>query len=147
MRILFLGLGNPILSDDGVGIKVVEEIAKKREVEFLTGNINCFQILDIIQGYDRVVIVDAVKKGGEPGTLYPIPLKELEPSIHNTSLHTINLATAIKLGKKLSREMPTEISIYGIEVKDTERFSERFTPEIEKRIPEIVREIIRREME
>jgi len=150
MRILFLGLGNPILSDDGVGIRVVEEIKRilgeRDGIYFDTGNINSLHILDAIQGYDKVVIVDAIKKGGKPGTLYHIPLEELEPTIHHTSLHTINLATAIDLGKRLSREMPTEISIYGIEVKDTERFSENLTPELEKRVPEIVEEVIKREM-
>lgn len=150
MKILFLGLGNPILSDDAVGIKVVEEIkrilGKRDGIYFDTGNINSLHILDAIQGYGKVVIVDAVKKGGEPGTLYHIPLEELQATIHHTSLHTINLATAIRLGKEISKDMPEEISIYGVEVKDIENFSEELTEEVKRAISGIAQEIMRKEI-
>lgn len=149
-KLLFLGLGNPILSDDAVGIRVVDKIKSimgdSNGIDFVTGSMAGLRILDVIQGYDELVIVDAIEKGGEPGTLYKIPIEDLEGTLHLTSLHSINLVTAIELGRKMSLKIPKRISIYGIEVKDVVKFSEKMTPEVEESIPKNVEEIIRREV-
>jgi hydrogenase maturation protease len=148
-KTLFLGLGNSILSDDAVGIKVVEKIrsiiGERNGIEFDTGNMNSFHLLDIIEGYDRVVIVDAIKRRGEAGTLYNIPLEQLDDTIHYSSIHTVNLATAIRFGEKMGENMPKKISLYGIEVEDIENFSEEMTEKVERAVPGIAREIIKRE--
>ncbi len=149
-KLLFLGLGNPILSDDAVGIRVVDKIKSimgdSNGIDFVTGSMAGLRILDVIQGYDELVIVDAIEKGGEPGTLYKIPIEDLESTLHLTSLHSINLVTAIELGRKMSLKIPKRISIYGIEVKDVVKFSEKMTPEVEGSIPKNAEEIIRREV-
>ncbi|MBA7598205.1 MAG: hydrogenase maturation protease [Candidatus Cloacimonadota bacterium] len=149
-KLLFLGLGNPILSDDAVGIRVVDKIKSimgdSNGIDFVTGSMAGLRILDVIQGYDELVIVDAIEKGGEPGTLYKIPIEDLESTLHLTSLHSINLVTAIELGRKMSLKIPKRISIYGIEVKDVVKFSEKMTPEVEESIPKNAEEIIRREV-
>lgn len=149
-KLLFLGLGNPILSDDAVGIRVVDKIKSimgdSNGIDFVTGSVAGLRILDVIQGYDELVIVDAIEKGGEPGTLYKIPIEDLEGTLHFTSLHSINLVTAIELGRKMSLKIPKRISIYGIEVKNVVKFSEKMTPEVEESIPKNAEEIIRREV-
>lgn len=149
-KLLFLGLGNPILSDDAVGIRVVDKIKSimgdSNGIDFVTGSMAGLRILDVIQGYDELVIVDAIEKGGEPGTLYKIPIEDLEGTLHLTSLHSINLVTAIELGRKMSLKIPKRISIYGIEVKDVVKFSEKMTPEVEESIPKNAEDIIRREV-
>lgn len=149
-KLLFLGLGNPILSDDAVGIRVVDKIKSimgdSNGIDFVTGSMAGLRILDVIQGYNELVIVDAIEKGGEPGTLYKIPIEDLEGTLHLTSLHSINLVTAIELGRKMSLKIPKRISIYGIEVKDVVKFSEKMTPEVEESIPKNAEEIIRREV-
>lgn len=149
-KLLFLGLGNPILSDDAVGIRVVDKIKSimgdSNGIDFVTGSMAGLRILDVIQGYDELVIVDAIEKGGEPGTLYKIPIEDLESTLHLTSLHSINLVTAIELGRKMNLKIPKRISIYGIEVKDVVKFSEKMTPEVEESIPKNAEEIIRREV-
>lgn len=149
-KLLFLGLGNPILSDDAVGIRVVDKIKSimgdSNGIDFVTGSMAGLRILDVIQGYNELVIVDAIEKGGEPGTLYKIPIEDLESTLHLTSLHSINLVTAIELGRKMSLKIPKRISIYGIEVKDVVKFSEKMTPEVEGSIPKNAEEIIRREV-
>jgi len=148
-KILILGLGNPILSDDAVGIRIVEKIksiiGEREGIDFDAGNMNSFHLLDIIEGYDRLVIVDAIKKGGEAGTLYNIPLEELDDTIHHSSIHTVNLATAIRFGQKMGELMPEYISIYGVEVEDIENFSEELTDKVKRAVPGITQEIIKRE--
>ncbi|MCK4232917.1 hydrogenase maturation protease [candidate division WOR-3 bacterium] len=149
-KLLFLGVGNPILSDDAVGIRVVEEIRSivgdVRGVGFVTGSIAGLRILDVIQGYDDLVIVDAVEMDGEPGSLYKIELEELKNTIHLTSLHSINLATAMKWGREMGLKIPENISIYGIQIKNLLEFSENMTQEVEGSVKRNAREIIKREM-
>ncbi|MCK4575379.1 hydrogenase maturation protease [candidate division WOR-3 bacterium] len=149
-KLLFLGVGNPILSDDAVGIRVVEEIRSivgdVRGVGFVTGSIAGLRVLDVIQGYDDLVIVDAVEMDGEPGSLYKIELEELKNTIHLTSLHSINLATAMKWGREMGLKIPENISIYGIQIKNLLEFSENMTQEVEGSVKRNAREIIKREM-
>ncbi|OQX52354.1 MAG: hypothetical protein B5M53_08815 [Candidatus Cloacimonas sp. 4484_209] len=63
-RTLILGLGNPILSDDAVGIRTVEKIeklvGKKDGIDYVKDSVAGLRILDIINGYDKLIIVDAV---------------------------------------------------------------------------------------
>jgi len=71
-RVLVFGLGNPILGDDGVGIRVVEEMKKRwkgKGVVFETGSVGGLKILDVLSGYDVVVIVDAMA-GENPGRIH-----------------------------------------------------------------------------
>jgi len=149
-KMLILGLGNPILSDDAVGIRVVEEIekimGKKDAIRFVTGSIAGLHILDVIQGYDELVIVDAVERGGKPGTLHKIQLGELDSTVHLTSLHSINFATAMEFAKKMEMKVPSRISIYGIEVRDVVNFSEKMTREVEKSTRKNAQEIVKREI-
>ena len=137
-RTLILGLGNPILSDDAVGIRTVEKIeklvGKKDGIDYVKDSVAGLRILDIINGYDKLIIVDAVEKGGKPGTLYKIPLSELDATIHLTSLHSINFAAAIKWGKEMGFKIPEDISIYGIEIIDVVNFSEKMTPEVQNSV-------------
>ena len=149
-KLIFLGLGNPILSDDAVGIRVIEEIesiiGNNKGIDFVTESMAGLRILDVIQGYDELVIVDAIEKGGKPGTLYKIQLDELGDTLHLTSIHSINLATVIRWGKEMGLVIPDRISIYGIEVRDVLEFSEQMTPEVQRSVKRNAEEIIRREM-
>ncbi len=149
-KILFLGLGNPILSDDAVGLRVVEEIQELAgecgEVEFKTGCFGGLHIIDEIRGYDKVVIVDAIVRGGEPGTLYKLSLDDLDGTARLSSPHRINLPAAIKLGQKMENNIPEDITIYAVEAKNLTLFSTRLSPEIEARVRLIAEEIMRNEL-
>jgi hydrogenase maturation protease len=73
VKILVLGVGNPILSDDGVGIHVARELKKRKakgiDVEELAAS--GLEFLDVVRGYDKVIIIDAIQtKGGKPGELH-----------------------------------------------------------------------------
>jgi hydrogenase maturation protease len=145
-KILFLGLGNPILSDDAVGIHVVKEIERilgmRRNTRFMTGSFAGLHLLDAIQGYDEVIIVDALEGNGTPGTLRKVPFEEMPATRNLSSFHSMNLMTAMRWGKDIGMNLPTSIAIYGIETHNVTAFSERMSSDVERRVPENARKII-----
>jgi hydrogenase maturation protease len=147
MKTLILGLGNTILSDDGVGIRVVEELQSRLsdpDITVLETNVSGLSLLDIMIGYDKVIIVDAIQTvGGKPGDIYQLTPDALKVSRHAASPHDVNLVTALDLGKKLGLSMPQEIVIFAIEVADVTTFSEECTPELKPVIPVCVETVIR----
>jgi len=143
---LIFGLGNPILSDDSLGIRVVERLRGEHRdngVVFETGSIGGFRILDVINGFKEVVFVDSTP-GENPGSFKKLGLEDLSHSWHLTSPHTINLYTAIELGKKLGMEMPEDIRIYVMEVNPNQEFGEELSDEVKKNIDSFV-EFIKKE--
>jgi len=149
MKTLLLGLGNPILKDDAVGLKVVRELGEKmteKEVHVEEASFANIEILEAIGSYDRLIIVDSIKTSrGRPGELYSLSLEDLQSTLHLSCPHDINLATALELGKRLGMHVPEEIRIYAIEVEDNQTFSEICSPSVEEAIPRIVEEIAQRE--
>lgn len=149
MKVLVLGVGNPILSDDGIGIHVARELMKRKmpgvDVEELAAS--GLELLDVVRGYDKVVIIDAIQTTkGKPGDLHVLEEKDFEKSIHGSSPHGINIATALALGRKLvPDEMPREVVFFAVEAEDLVNVSERLTPKVEKALPRIV-ELVRKEL-
>lgn len=147
MKTIILGFGNPILTDDAVGIRIAEALEK----EFPGVTVEAFceaglAILERVTGYDKLVIIDSIKTGkGKPGELYRLELDDLEPKSDFSSSHGLDIATALKMGEILGYPMPREVSIYAVEVKDNTTFGEGFTPEIAKSMPLIVDQIVKEE--
>jgi len=147
MKTLILGFGNPILTDDAVGIRIAEELA----VEFPDITVEStseagLSILDEVTGYDKLVIIDSIKTGkGKPGELYKLELEDLKPRSDFSSSHGLDIATAFKLGERLGYPMPKQVSIYAVEVKDNTTFGEECTPELKQSISLIVGQIIKEE--
>jgi hydrogenase maturation protease len=139
LKTLVLGLGNPILSDDSVGFRVIQELKarfNKPNLTLVESSASGLSLLDLITGYDKLIIVDAIKtEGGEAGKIYRLGAENLGAVRHSASPHDINLATALELGRKLGAALPQQIIILAIEVADVTTFSEKCTPEVERVIP------------
>jgi len=144
MNTLILGIGNLILTDDGVGIKIAHKLKEERpELEVVETGEAGLTLLDLITGYDRLIIIDSIKtEQGKPGQVYKLELEDLKPAMDFSSSHGIDIATAFKLGQRLGYRMPKSVSIYAVEMKDNTTFGERCTEEVEERIPFIVQQII-----
>jgi hydrogenase maturation protease len=144
-KTLVLGLGNPILTDDGVGLRVAEELEKRlsrAQADVIGASLAGLDLLETLAGYERVIIVDAMQTGGPPGKVYRLDLNTFQSTRHAASPHDVNLATALELGKKLGLKLPTEIDIFAIEAIDTTGFSERCTPEVAEAIPVCVEMVL-----
>ena len=105
MKTLILGMGNPILSDDGVGIRVartLEDRLNQQEITIAEDSLAGLDLLDMLTGYDRAIIIDAIKtEGGEAGQIYRLEPGALDATRHAATPHDVNFATALELGKRL----------------------------------------------
>lgn len=146
MKTLILGLGNPILGDDGIGLRVTEELKKrldKQEITIEGASLAGLDLLDLLSGYDRAIIIDAIQTGGRAGRIYRLNPEAFQATCHASTPHDVNFATALELGQRLGVALPQRIDILAIEVADTSHFSEECTPEVAEAIPVCVEMVIR----
>ncbi len=149
MKILALGIGNPILGDDGVGFHIVEALRADPppgDITFECVDASGFALLDYIVDYDRVVIVDAIMTaGGKIGKVYRLGLDNFRPSKHTISPHDTDLPTALHLGATMKLKIPQKIDIVAVEIPAVYEFSQSLSIEVEKAVPEaaeLVRQIL-----
>jgi len=146
-KTLILGMGNPILSDDGVGIRIVQYLAGRisdENVDVAETSVGGFSIIDRIAGYKKVIIVDAIKTGDEQvGSIRKFTPADLKATMHLSSPHTIDFATAITLAEKYGYELPESILIYGIEIEDNTSFGESCTPLVRDAVYRAADEILK----
>lgn len=142
-----LGVGNPILSDDGVGIHIARRLRELDlpgvSVEELAAS--GLELLDMVIGYDELVIVDSIKtEGGRPGDFYELEEKDFEKSIHGSSPHGINIATALALGRKIVPEkMPKRVLFIAVEADDVVNVSEKLTDKVQEAVPRVIDRIVK----
>lgn len=150
-KTIIIGVGNPILRDDGVGIHVAEELKKqikKPNVTIdsaFTGGMN---LLDLMVDHDRAILIDAVKrKEGKLGDVNIFGLGELS-AFHTCNPHDVSLTQAVTLAKKLGQNLiPKDIKIVGINIGELNcEFGEELSGEVAKAVPKAV-EIVKKEVE
>jgi len=136
MKTIVLGIGNPVLTDDSIGIKVAEQLSGLFDIRVLTTT--GLDVIDAILGYERAYIVDGVSLGVEPGTIMELSPEELMADLEFTGTHNLHLGAALHLGYRLFRpEMPREIKILAVEVKDAVNFGRHCTPAVEAAITRV----------
>jgi hydrogenase maturation protease len=153
-KTLVLGIGNEIRGDDGVGIHVVRrlrealppELAARVDVEeACTGG---FDLVDYLRGYERAVVVDAIKtEGGEPGTIYKFAAEALRPTAHLGHSHGVNLASALAVLRELKLGAPREVTVVAVEAEWLYEFKEGLSPPVAAAVAEaaaVVAEELRR---
>lgn len=152
-RTLVLGLGNPILTDDGVGIHVVRaaaaQYAPADAVTFAEASVGGLRLLDALAGYERVILVDAIQtSGGRSGDVYQLAASDLLASLHSGSTHDMSLNTALDLGRRLGMKLPGDgdIVILAVEVEDVLTFSDSCTQAVARAIPRAM-EAVRAQLE
>ncbi len=139
MKTLILGMGNPILSDDGVGIwvaRALEGRLNQQEITVTEASMAGLNLLDLLVNFEKAIIIDAIQTfGGKVGQVYRLEPETFDATRHATTPHDVNFATALELGKRLGLALPHQITIFAIEVEDVTTFSEECTPEVERAIP------------
>ena len=150
MKTLVLGLGNPILTDDGIGVLVAQEVRKKlpedTPIDIKEVSVGGLSLMESMIGYDYVILIDAFQNAdGYPGTVHKMSLKDLiaiSPTQHSASPHDASLVTALEAGQLLGFHLPKEISIYAIEVDIIDEFGDQPTPPVAEVIPQVTESVL-----
>jgi hydrogenase maturation protease len=148
LNTIILGIGNPILRDDGVGIKVARCLKRAvPEVEVVETAEAGLSLLDWAPGHDRLIVIDSIRAGeGEAsGEVYKLDFDTLSPAMDFTSFHGVDIVTAFELGKRLGYQMPSRVSVYAITVRENRTFTIECSDEVERKIPAITGEILKEE--
>ena len=142
-KTLVLGVGNPFRRDDGIGPAVISRLKsewrlRESKVDLLDGGTDGLSLIDYIEGYEKVLVVDAVDMGMAPGEVRVFSPEEAKLTIKADTLstHGFGLAEVIALMEKL--EMKTDMHIIGIQAKDV-NFGEGMSPEVFSKIEEILK--------
>lgn len=138
--VLVLCLGNPIRSDDAVALHVADRLL----AEGLEGAVvrrsaaSGLYLLDDMEGFDRVVVVDAIRSGARPpGSVASLPLEDLRAP-EGPSPHAIGLPSALGRARAAGAPVPSCVHVVAIEVVDMENVGERLTPAVAAAVPAAV---------
>lgn len=148
MKTIVIGLGNPILGDDGVGWKVAAEVKKRLprntpiDLEFLS--LGGISLMEHLIGYERAILVDAVKSDQETGSIIVSKLSEMPDysAFHVASAHDTSLQNALKLGKGLGAKLPDDLIVVGIATNRIYDFSENLSPPVERAVSQAAQIVI-----
>jgi hydrogenase maturation protease len=147
-RILVLGVGNLLLGDEGVGVHVAQRMMTMKmppEVRVVEGGTDGFGLVNVITEADRMILIDAVKGGGQPGSIYRFEIEDCPPypDIFKTSVHQISILEVINLSSLIGSTPRT--TIIGIEPACMEMGME-LSPAVAAKVPRII-EMIKEEVE
>ena len=141
MKTIIIGVGNPVLTYDSVGVKVARSICTKMNdqstIEVSEINVGGLGLMEAMISYERAIIIDAVStEQGKPGEVYSLtPSDLLFPN-------DTDLAVAIELGGLLGLQVPSDIKMWAIEVDAAKNVSEGLTENVEKAISVVVDNIL-----
>jgi hydrogenase maturation protease len=148
MKTIIIGLGNPILGDDGVGWKVAEEVKKQlppdSPVEVQCLSLGGLGLMEHLIGYGRAILVDAFASEDQPGSIMILKLADLPnySAFHTTSAHDTSLQSAVELGRSMGASLPEEVEIVGIVTNRIHDFSEELSPPVAEAVPFAARIIL-----
>ncbi len=151
-----IGLGNVLAGDDGVGIlaarRLKARLGKQQadlvevQVEVIEAELVGLEVLDLMEGADVVMLVDAARSGHPPGTLHRLEVSDgpIGKTLFPHSTHALNAVDALELGRTLGT-LPPRVIVFGIEA-GTLRAGEALSPEVARAL-EGVTERLAREVE
>ena len=144
-NILILGLGNILLGDEGVGVRVVEQLLSRSlpdEIEVIDGGTAGYELINFFEGKEKVIIVDAVKTDDTPGSVYKMDLSVVqEDETVQLSLHQIGLKNVFKMASMM--DLNPEVTLVGIVPKDYQDYNIGLSDEVEKAIPLAIETVLK----
>ncbi|MGA1845047.1 MAG: HyaD/HybD family hydrogenase maturation endopeptidase [bacterium] len=138
-----IGIGNLILKDEGVGVHAVQRLEGTDlppHVEVIDGGTDAMDLLPMFQDYERIIVIDALKAGGTPGTIYRVTPEEI---MHDTtralSLHEVGLLDVLGMARQIGGH--GEVVIIGVEPKEIS-CSIELSPEVEAELPRVMKAVL-----
>ncbi len=143
--ILVLGVGNILMHDEGLGVRVVEHLAANYEfspnVELMDGGAGGLRLTEELTGHDSVIVVDAVMNGGTPGDLYRLEGDDLKLSLtFKQSMHETDLLETMACCEIIGHR--PNCVVLGMEPLNIEGFSLELTPPCQAAFPALVARVL-----
>jgi len=145
--ILVIGVGNPLARDEGVGIRAVERLRARDlppGVRVLDAGTDLLAVLPEMGDADRAILLDAVRAGGEPGTIYRLTLEDLLAHARNEpewrSAHDLSVVSAIRLAELTGRRLPPTV-LLGVEPAEV-ALGEGLTPPVEAALDTLLEKVL-----
>jgi len=136
---VIIGIGNLILKDEGVGVHAVRELEKMEippGVEVIDGGVATMDLLSVIHEAEKIIVIDAIKAGGEPGAVYRVTPEDLiNETERSFSLHQVDFLDVLGMARQLGGQ--GEVVIIGVEPKEIS-WGMELTPEVQAKLPKII---------
>jgi len=144
-RVLVLGIGNLVMSDDGVGVKVVQQLQRlyrfAENVEIMDGGTLGLDLLPKLEGIDHLIVVDAVETGRKPGTCVRLTGEELPIALETkVSPHQMGLKDLLSVARLLGHS-PREMVLIGVQPGSIEMGTE-LTDEVEATVDSLIQNVL-----
>ncbi|MBX7152980.1 hydrogenase maturation protease [bacterium] len=139
-RTLILGVGNVLLADEGVGIHVVRRINAEQlpnHIDVVDGGTGGFHLLEMLQSYDRIILIDAALDGQEPGKVNIIRPKFASDFPKVLSAHEIGLRDLIE-SLSLVQKLP-DMTVITISISTFQPMRVKLSPAVQASIPNVLR--------
>lgn len=144
-KTLVLGLGNDILTDDGIGPMLVADLSgmtDRSEIQFETLSCGGLEIMEYIKGYNKVIFIDGIRTlNGNPGDVHYFSPADFTETSHLSNLHDVDFLTALKVGTALDMNLPSDLHIIAVEIIEDREFSEELSPLLNERYPRILADV------
>jgi hydrogenase maturation protease len=147
-RTIVIGMGNPLLGDDGVGWHVADEVERRlaarpsdghdRDIEIERLGVGGLRLMECLTGYETAILIDAAEFPDRPiGDVRVCPFEDLADHAagHLDSAHDASLRTALVLGRRLGADLPAIIHVVTLQARRTDEFSEQLSPEVAAAVP------------
>ena len=144
-RITVLGIGNILQRDEGVGVRVVQDLIERYDfpenVDVVDGGVLGLSLMSVIETTDVLIVADAVKLGGKPGDLFRMPWSEItERTRYKDSLHQIDFIETMAL-VTLIGDQPDTVVI-GVQPEDIETWTLELSPVVAARVPDLLNMVL-----
>jgi hydrogenase maturation protease len=145
-KILLLGLGNELLTDDAIGLRVAREVRRHfADDQTILVAETCemgLALLDLIVGFETLILVDAIRTNGAPaGSIHELDGNDVK-TLPAVSPHFLGVGELLALGHELGLSIPTHVKIFAVEVQDPFTVGTQLTPELDEALPVIVERVL-----
>jgi len=141
-----IGIGNPTISDDAIGIEVVRRLSPELEnysgikvSEVYNGG---FELMEAMAGFDKALLVDAIVTGAASGTIHRLSLDKAATCRNYSTTHNASISVAMQFGRLAGLKIPKTVQIWAVEAGDVSTFFEGLTPEVKQAVPAVAAEIL-----
>jgi hydrogenase maturation protease len=143
-KILIVGIGNLLCRDEGIGVHVIQEIKNLKlpdHIDLLDMGTSTMDLISYLEGVKKLIVIDAMKAGGPPGTIYKCRPEDFLPEEEGPiSLHEIGLLESLNMAQKMGMKIDTVI--IGVEPKVLD-WGMELSKEVKSKIPNIIEAVLK----